>query len=184
MNLQEVLKSIDKHIWTSEPEVGYFIASLMRMHKVKNSVEVGTFKGFTSCCMIDATPTDGTFISIDVEEHRQDSVKQYFTDNKAKFILQDSFKALDELPTRSADLIFLDSFHSYEQVKGEFKRAERIIKQGGLILMHDYYSAEGVKQWCEEIRPMPWFEMAILNTTEDRGLVIVRTLHNDYPKQI
>lgn len=184
MNLQEVLNSIDKHIWTSEPEVGYFIASLMRMHKVKDSIEVGTFKGFTSCCMIDATPKEGSFISIDVEEHISDTVKKYFAEKNSTFIKKDSFIALNELPTRSADLIFLDSFHSYERVKGEFKRSERVIRQGGLILMHDYYSADGVKQWCDEIRNLPWFEMTILNTTEDRGLVIVRALHKDYPKNI
>ncbi len=184
MILREVLDSIDHHIWTSEPEVGQFIAALAKLHKATNVIEVGTFKGYTAACIIDALPDGAKFTSIDIEDHRVGLVPKYFEEKGHTFILKDSFDALDTLPTRSADIIFLDSFHGYERVKGEFKRAERVIKQNGIILMHDYYVSDGVPKWTEEIRKMKWFEMLIFDTTEHRGLVAVRCLHTDYPKDL
>ena len=177
MQLEEVLKGIDYHIWTSEPEVGHFIAALIKMHKAKDIIEVGTFKGYTSACIINSLSKDSTFKSIDIEDHRPEIVKEYFDETNSKFILGDSLKELDNIPSRSADLIFLDSYHGYDQVKNEFKKSERIIRQGGLILIHDYYTSDGVPTWTDEIRGTPWLEIVVLNTTENRGLVVIRCLY-------
>lgn len=184
MTLKQAIAGIDYHLWTSEPEVGQFLASLIKMFGCKVVAEMGTFKGLTSCYMIDALPEDGKFTSVDVEDHRCNSVKEFFKDRKQTFINKTSFEVLDSLPTRSHDLIFLDSFHGYEIVKGEFRRSERVIKQGGIIAIHDYYSSDGVPVWVDHLRTMPWFEVITINTPDNRGLTLVRCLHVDYPKDV
>jgi len=184
-NCLNSIAGIEQHIWSSEPEVGNFLSALIKLNKIKDIIEVGTFKGLTSSFLIDSIPEDGSFLSVDIEDCRENSVKEYFKKNnkKAKFVLEDSCKFLKSLPERSADLIFLDSFHGYDHVKREFKHSERVIKQGGLICVHDYYSAfDGVGRWINEIKKMNWFETLILNTPKDRGLVVCRCLHINYPK--
>ena len=87
----------------------------------------------------------------------------------------DSREELTKLPAKSADLIFIDSFHSEDQIREEFKRSEKLIRQGGLILMHNYYSSE-ISLWVDYIKQFSCFEIMILNTPENRGLAIAKCM--------
>lgn len=181
MTLKQAIDGISYHLWSSEKPVGKFIVALSEMCNFKDIIEVGTFKGLTSCYIIDyVTRIDGTFTSIDIEDHRDESVKEYFKESKQKFILNNSLIELENFPDRSADLIFLDSFHGLEQVRSEFKKSERIIRQNGLICIHDYFSSDGVPVWVDYLKEeqfkgnLKYFEIVNLDTPEHRGFTIVK----------
>ena len=151
------------------------------MTKSKVFIEVGTFKGLTSCYLINELNKEGKFQSIDIEDHRSESVKKYFEENKnCEFILGDSLEKLKDFEENYADIIFLDSYHGLEQVRGEFKLAEKIIKQNGYICIHDYFSSDGVPLWIDYLKNEQFkgnlrnMEIVNLETPEHRGLTIVR----------
>jgi predicted O-methyltransferase YrrM len=182
MELKEALEGIQYHIWSSEKEVAEFLSSLINMTKAKVFIEVGTFKGQTSCYLIDNLKNKGKFYSIDIEDHRDESVKQYFEENKenCSFILGDSLEKLKGFAPNSADIIFLDSYHGLDQVRSEFKLSESIVKNNGYICIHDYFSSDGVPLWCDYIKDEQFkgnlrnMELINLDTPEHRGLTIVR----------
>jgi predicted O-methyltransferase YrrM len=182
LTLEQAIKGIDYHLWSSEPEVGKFLVALLKMTNSSTVIEVGTFKGLTSCYLIDALKESGKFYSIDIEDHRGGSVKQYFEENKdtCKFILGDSLVKLKDFEENSADIIFLDSYHGLEQVRGEFKLSEKIIKPNGYICIHDYYSSDGVPIWVDYLKSeqfkgsLKFMEIINLETPEHRGFTIVR----------
>lgn len=53
------------------------------------------------------------------------------------------------------DLLFIDAWHEYEAVLADFESWAPKLKSGGIIIMHDYSWAEGVKKVVEEkIKPI------------------------------
>lgn len=175
MTFQEAIKNIDGHIWTSEPDVAMLISALIKMHGCKHVLELGVFKGYTSCYMIDSIPLDGTYTGIDVADFRCDSVKKYMDATKSKFINGDSQYELPKLPEDHYDLIFIDSDHTYEHLSKEFKLCERIVKQDALIVIHDTEMAV-LKKWIDYIDKQPQFQVINLNTSRNNGLTIVKML--------
>lgn len=172
MKFEDVIKGIDHHLWSSEPDVGQLMAALVKLHSCKNVVEVGVFKGLTSSYMIDSIAAGGSYTGIDMTDHRVETVKQYMEENKHKFNLGDSKAELKKLDSRSADLIFLDGDHTLPYVKAEFLESLRIIRKKGIICMHDYTSF-GVKTWVDFIAKYKRFSTIAFNTSENRGIAVV-----------
>ena len=180
MTFTEAVHGIDYHLWSSEPEVGEFIVALKHLHKFNDILEVGTFRGLTSCQILaDKTETQ-QFYSLDIEDHRGDSVKEYFDQQNGIFVLGDSLQTMLSFSECQFDLIFLDSYHGLEQVRGEFQIAERLIRNNGLICIHDYFSSDGVPIWVDYLRDemnkgnLQHMEIVNLDTPEHRGFTIVR----------
>lgn len=171
MTFEEAINGIDHHQWSSEPDVAELIASLIKLHSYKNVVEVGVFKGLTSSHMINSIGKSGTYIGIDIEDHRAETVKKYMISAGHTFNLGDSRSELKKLSSSSADLIFLDGDHSLPYVKAEFLESLRIIKKNGIICMHDYNS-QGVKLWVDFISRYKRFSTIAFNTSENRGIAV------------
>jgi|LakMenEpi03Aug12_release.lakeMendotaPanAssembly.Ray.scaffolds.fasta_scaffold615918_2 predicted O-methyltransferase YrrM len=171
MNLEEVVKGIDHHLWSSEPDVGQLMAALIKLHSFKDVVEIGVFKGLTSSYMINSIG-DGTYTGIDMKDYRAETVKQYMLENKHSFNLGDSKAELKKLPSRSADLIFLDGDHTLPYVKAEFLESQRIIRPKGIICIHDY-NCIGVKAWVDFISKFNRFSTIVFDTSEHRGVAVV-----------
>ena len=182
MTFKEAIDGIDLHLWSSEPEVGKIIVALKQLNNFKNILEVGTFKGLTSSYILADKKEGENFVSIDIEDHRCDSVKKFFTYCNGTFILGDSLIKMQDLPTKSFDLIFLDSYHGLEQVRGEFKIAETLICPNGLICIHDYFSSDGVPIWISYLKEeqfkgnLKWMEIVNLDTPEHIGFTIVKII--------
>ena len=65
-------------------------------------------------------------------------------------------KRFDETPyLKQCDLIFIDGSHAYSYVKNDTEKALRMLKEGGLVLWHDYrYSnleTSGVRRYLDEL---------------------------------
>jgi len=65
-------------------------------------------------------------------------------------------KRFDEMPyLKRCDLIFIDGSHAYSYVKNDTEKALRMLKEGGLILWHDYryrnLETSGVRRYLDTL---------------------------------
>lgn len=143
---------------------------LIERYKPRNFLEMGTHNGvsyFAFCEAILQLKLDTKCIAVDnwVGDTQagifDESVFHNFKMNNEKysdfssFIKSDFDVALVEIENDSIDLIHIDGFHSYNQVRTDFKLGlEKINKQNGIILLHDineYQITFGVNKFWREI---------------------------------
>jgi hypothetical protein len=65
-------------------------------------------------------------------------------------------KQFDETPyLKQCDLIFIDGSHAYSYVKNDTEKALRMLKEGGLLLWHDYRdhnpATSGVRRYLDDL---------------------------------
>jgi len=158
-------------IWNSEPEVGQFLAALIKMHKVQTVLEVGVFEGKTSLPIIEALPKDGLYHGIDVEDLRTVFSKR--KDIVNDFILGSSLDILPTLNHSHYDLIFVDSMHYWDHIMPEFKFVEPLLAKGGIIAYHDSIHIVDVDRLMKYAKS--WgYSIVTINTPEDRGLTLLQ----------
>lgn len=166
------------HPWNSEPEIGDFLAFLIKTQQCKNVLELGVFSGFTSMSIINALPKEGSYTGIDITSEYLSSefIERKNSDKRVNFIQDDCLKVLNGLQNNHFDLIFIDTTHTEEQTRAEFKACEKLIKQNGFICLHDSISHIGVTNWINYIKKFNWFEVLTINTSRNNGLSIVKCL--------
>lgn len=176
-SLDSTFTEAPRHEWNSEHEVALFLASLIRLTKARSVLEVGVFQGMTTAEIIAALPKGGLFVGIDI--------KDYITpENKAKmkaatdrgvvvdFFLENSLSKMKELPKNHFDIIFIDGNHEHSHVLAEFKLAEKLVTQNGIIAFHDSIHLDDVKRVVEYAGQWK-YKFVNLNTPEGRGLALV-----------
>lgn len=170
----EVSTQVERHGWNSEDECGVFMASLIKMSQYKTVLEVGMFEGETSQHLINALPQGGQFIGIDITDHRTDVTKAAMSigGKSIDFILGNSIDEMAKLPKNHFDLIFIDSLHDFDHVIKEFKIAEHLVSNGGVIILHDTIHMDGPKRLVKYAAHYK-YNTITLNTTEGRGLSIL-----------
>ena len=126
----------------------YFLSK----RKIKTAVEIGTFRGLTSCVI---SQYCDNLITIDIEnglvenyETRQ-LVKKYprrkaiwkelDITNIRQVIINNNQEKADLLKDIEYDFVFIDGDHSYEGVKYDYE----LVKECNQILFHDYDRREG-----------------------------------------
>lgn len=169
----------ERHVWNSEEEVGEFIGALIRMTKAKAVLEVGVFEGETSKHMIEAMPKGSWFVGVDIEDLRTYENKKFFTPVKGKaidFIKGDSKEVLKTLQKKYFDVIFVDSAHHWEHILPEFKIVENLVSDSGVIVYHDSRHIPDVSRLMDYAKQYG-YNVISLNTTEDRGLTLLRKKH-------
>lgn len=172
---------MNKHPWNSENAVSEFIGSLIKLHSCSNVLEIGVFEGQTGLSMINALPKFGSYTSIDITE------ENYTTEFKAKLkkhnsLVGSSFDVLPTLENNTFDLIFIDSVHEYDHLRKEFALCENLLKQNGLIVLHDAILFKGVNKFCNELKSNKGFEVLIFETPkegdrEPSGLAVIKMLY-------
>lgn len=107
-------------------------------------LEIGVCEGrtiSTMCKLFEALEIDYKAIGIDIENgffnQEEWLINTLPFKDKITLNLKGSPEALKEIPNETIDLIFIDGNHSYNNVINDFKEADRIIKQGGIIMFHD-----------------------------------------------
>lgn len=163
--MQRGSSKIDFHSWNSEPEVAQLINALIELHSCKSVLEVGVFKGAT---YFDISDNCEVYTGIDIEDHREDSVKEQMIIKGHSFILGNSLDVLKTIKGKF-DLIFIDSLHEYHHCLSEFKLCEGLIRNGGLIVFHDSKKFPGVKQVMDYIKSFPHFDVINFDTPDHPG---------------
>lgn len=176
---------IEKHIWNSEPEVGMLLGSIVKGGYFKTVIELGFFKGATSQWLASSlngmSGSKKNLIMVDIsDEYIENStiekLREINENVNIEIKIGDSIKILHEITDNFADLIFIDTTHTLEQTRAEFKEAERVIKTNGIIALHDSISHHGVKEWVDYIKQFNWFEIITLPTSNGNGLTLVKCL--------
>ena len=84
----------------------------------------------------------------------------------------------NQVKDKKFDILFIDGDHSYEGVKKDFEMYVPLVKDRGLILMHDITNAhEGVPKFWEEIKyPKIALEYGIVKRQLIPGFGIVQVI--------
>lgn len=166
-----------RHGWNSEKEVGTFLASLVRLTKARSILEVGVFEGCTSVDMIEALPKGGLYVGIDIKDYITPENNNRIKEAEKRGVVVDMFIAnshtkMANLPKNHFDIIFIDGNHEHSHVLAEFKLAEALVTQNGIIAFHDSIHLNDVKRVVEYAGD--WNHNYVnLNTPEGRGLALV-----------
>ena len=144
---------ICQHYWASIPseqeqydsvelEVALFLYNIVKMTQARRVIETGTSRGFSSSFLAAALQGRGMLITIDPadilhlwDKADLDRVIQWIPAISTTSDTLDKVKTL--LSGAQADLIFLDSLHSYENLITEISVYERLLRLGGTFVLHD-----------------------------------------------
>ena len=157
---QSVLNTIDSFVSETGtflmnvgPEKGKLLAETIKDHKPLNTLELGSFLGYSAIIIAMFLPEAGSLVSVD---HDKDSVaaskeivKYAGLENKVHFINSTSDKAINALK-KSFDFIFID--HEKNRYYSDLLLMENLnlINKGGIVFadnvgifedkMKDYFS--------------------------------------------
>jgi len=117
---------------------GQLLQSIIKIAKVKNILEIGSFTGYSALTMAMALPEDGSLISLDKNQDFSKKAKQFYDEAKQIKIKQMIKPALESLKYLKSskkvfDLVFIDAdkenyIHYYED-------SIQLVKKNGLIII-------------------------------------------------
>lgn len=88
------------------------LAFLIKLGKVKNVLELGTFTGYSALAMAEQLPEDGKVITVDINPETTEIAKKYWAQSphgkKIQQILKPGLQALEGL-NEKFDLVFIDA---------------------------------------------------------------------------
>lgn len=91
---------------------GRFLAMISKMIKPKFILEIGTFTGYASLCLVEGLEENGQLFTIDINEELAPRVNKYFKQHpKASQLNYINGDALSEIPKIKVnfDLVFIDA---------------------------------------------------------------------------
>lgn len=128
-------------IWIA-PEQASFMQILLKLHRARAVVEVGTLAGYSAIAMARALPADGRVQTIEIDAKHADFAEQWVarSDVAGKVVvLRGAGQAvLPSLPAGSADAVFLDADKAdYKMYLGE---CLRILRPHGLVMVDNAFA--------------------------------------------
>jgi predicted O-methyltransferase YrrM len=120
-----------------DPTQCHFLHLIIKISKIKNVLEIGTFTGLSALSISLALPEDGKLISLDKNEKTNELALKFFKkakqDHKIKTIVKPALETLEELNKNEFDMIFIDADKmNYKQY---YEKSLELIKKGGLIII-------------------------------------------------
>lgn len=125
-------------------------------------MEIGSYLGASSCFLAAAArERDGILHCVDtwsnegMSEGERDTWDEFCKNTKrfSTFIISHRgiSTKIAKMFNKKIDLLFVDGDHSYEMVKADIEAWLPHMKKGGILIMHDYGWADGVKKVVQEI---------------------------------
>lgn len=88
------------------------LSFLIKIGRVKNILELGTYTGYSALIMAEQLPQDGKLITVDINPHTTKIAQEYWDKSphgkKIKLILRPGLEALESLDEKF-DLVFIDA---------------------------------------------------------------------------
>lgn len=118
-----------------QPESAALLKILVKLHKPKRILEVGTAIGYSASIMMKAMGESGIIDTIEINEDMANiainNIKQMGSDGRIRVIIGDAIEVMECLSS-SYDMIFLDA------AKGQyslfFYQAMRLLNSGGILI--------------------------------------------------
>jgi len=115
------------------------MALLIRLTGARRALEIGVFTGYSSICVAQALPHDGSLIACDMNKEWVGIARRYWreagVDNKIELRLAPALETLDALVAEGRegefDFVFIDA--DKQNYSRYYERALVLIRQGGLI---------------------------------------------------
>lgn len=124
-----------EHIPIIHPEVGQLIHLLIRLHKPKTILEVGTAVGYSTIWMARAAGLDAQITTIEINENRAYEAwlnfKEAGIEEQVQSVVGDAIDLIRKLDT-PFDLIFLDAAKG--QYLNFFEDGLTLLNPGGMII--------------------------------------------------
>jgi predicted O-methyltransferase YrrM len=115
---------------------GRLLSMLSKLMQPKRILEIGTFTGYATLCLVEGLANDGKIITLDINEELEDRVRGYFSESD--FNQQIDYKignALETIPTLDEvfDIVFIDADKKnngtyYDMIFDK-------VRKGGLIIV-------------------------------------------------
>ena len=123
------------------PEHGQFLALLVQMTGAINTIEIGTFTGYSSLAVALALPAGGRVIACDVSEEYTSIARRYWkeagVDHMIDLRLKPALETLNELLKEGLqnhfDMAFIDADKA--NYDGYYEHALQLIRPGGVIVI-------------------------------------------------
>lgn len=175
----EIKIDTDCYFWGNDPSYVKDIITLCLITKLidaKNIFEIGTLDGYTALHFAQNSsentrvytldlPPDGSetpslrsTVIDEAHQKRHSIVKKYRFQipgitEKVVTLFGDSAKFDYTSYLKKIDLFFIDGDHSYEYVKSDTEKALECVREGGIIVWHDYgrMGVNGVTKWLHEL---------------------------------
>jgi len=148
------------------------LLSIYQYYKPKKVLEIGTFFGGTLWHWLEFNDEIETIVSIDYPIPSSDGRYDEMIDSKKKWndwiskhknisffsIEKESTKqeAIDQakqiFKNDDVDFLFIDGGHDYKTVKSDFENYSKLVRKGGLIVLHDVVGCKDVMDLWAEIK--------------------------------
>jgi predicted O-methyltransferase YrrM len=133
--------------WSTERETGAFLASLVRLLRPQQVLELGTFKGATTLQFIRALDVGKPrVVTVDCTDLRSPALRKL--DPYYSFVLGQDLDVVPTLMT-SFDFIYLDTLHTYEHTKSQIAIV-RAHQPHAVLAVHDVLSFPDVARALAE----------------------------------
>jgi predicted O-methyltransferase YrrM len=150
---------------------------LVAEFKLKRIVELGTRSGNSTLVLLEAAKhIGGTVLSMDVEtcdEARQRisaaGLNAFWTFWQANDLEIPS----SEVP-QPIDLLFIDTLHTYGQMKAELDKYGRMLRPGGWLVIHDYVAFSGITEAVYEYVAIHKKQLTFYPFVNQNGLALIR----------
>ena len=120
-----------------DPTQCHFLHLIIKVSKIKNVLEIGTFTGLSALTISLALPDNGKLIALDKNEETNkiacDFFKKANQDHKIKTIIKPALESLGELSNNKFDMIFIDA--DKMNYKEYYEKSLNLLDQGGLIII-------------------------------------------------
>ncbi|TAM12774.1 MAG: SAM-dependent methyltransferase [Nevskiaceae bacterium] len=123
------------------PEQGQFMALLVRLIGARNTIEIGTFTGYSALSVALALPADGHLLACDISREYTDVARPYWARagvaHKIELVIAPALETLDaRLAAGEAgryDFAFIDADKTgYDAY---YERCLKLLRYGGLIMI-------------------------------------------------
>ena len=117
---------------------GQLLQSIIKIAKVKNILEIGSFTGYSALTMAMALPEDGSLISLDKNQDFSKKAKQFYDEAKQikiKQMIKPALESLKDLKNlkKVFDLVFIDA--DKENYINYYEDSIQLVKKNGLIII-------------------------------------------------
>ena len=135
----ETLSATRWHVMQISPEQGAFMAQLVRLIGARNTIEVGTFTGYSALVVAEALPPDGRVVACDVSEEWT-AIGRPFWDragvaDKIDLRLRPALETLDALlaagEAGAFDFAFIDADKA--NYDAYYERCLQLLRPGGVV---------------------------------------------------
>ena len=114
-----------------------FLHIIIKISKIKNILEIGTFTGLSTLSMALALPKEGKIISLDKNKFTDKIAIKFFKkakeDHKIKTIVNLALESLKTLQDKKFDLIFIDA--DKMNYKKYYEISLKLLNKEGLIII-------------------------------------------------